>query len=190
MNIQILSDLHLKHGGRSQSTTPIRGSPASDKVAGRWPASNFDASCVAASNARSVHTEVGEVNVLKTYNPSAIAAPFGHYDHGVEAVNVSRLLHISGQVSVDPDGSVPATVEAQSERVWFNIEAVLAAAEMSAGNIVRTITYMLDAAYVPPLAAARRRHLGADHKAASTTIVVAGLVRPEWRVEIDAVAVA
>ena len=148
MNIQIFSDLHLKHGGRSQSTTPIRGSPASDKVAGRWPASNFDASCVAASNARSVHTEVGEVTVLKTYNPSAIAAPFGHYDHGVEAVNVSRLLHISGQVGVDPDGSVPATVEAQIERVWFNIEAVLAAAEMSAGNIVRTITYMLDAAFL------------------------------------------
>ena len=128
--------------------------------------------------------------MLKTYNPSAIVAPFGHYDHGVEAVNVSRLLHISGQVGVDPDGSVPATVEAQIERVWLNIEAVLAAAEMSAGNIVRTITYMLDAAYVPALAAARRRHLGVDHKAASTTIVVAGLVRPEWKVEIDAVAVA
>ena len=47
---------------------------------------------------------------------------------------------------------------------------------------------MLDAAYVPALAAARRRHLGADHKATSTTIVVAGLVRPEWRVEIDVVA--
>ena len=46
--------------------------------------------------------------MLKTYNPSAIAAPFGHYDHGVEAVSVSRLLHISGQVGVDPDGSVPA----------------------------------------------------------------------------------
>ena len=168
----------------------MRGSPVGDKVAGRWPASNFDAGCGAASNARSVRTEVGEVTVLKTYNPSAIAAPFGHYDHGVEAVSVSRLLHISGQVGVDPDGSVPATVEAQIERVWLNIEAVLAAAEMSADNIVRTITYMLDAAYVPALAAARRRHLGADHKAASTTIVVAGLVRPEWKVEIDAVAVA
>ncbi len=128
--------------------------------------------------------------MIRTYNPDAIAAPFGHYDHGVEAVNVSRLLHISGQIGVDPDGSVPDSVEAQIERVWLNIEAVLEAADMSAANIVRTVTYMLDAASVPLLAAARRRHLGADHKAASTTIVVAGLVHPAWKVEIDAVAVA
>ena len=126
----------------------------------------------------------------KTYNPGGIAGPFGHYDHGVEAVNVSRLLHVSGQVGTDPDGSVPDAVEAQIERVWLNIEAVLAEAGMTPANVVRTITYMLDAACVPLLGAARQRHLGADHKAASTTIVVAGLVRPEWKVEIDAVAVA
>ena len=128
--------------------------------------------------------------MLKTYNPSGIAGPFGHYDHGVEAVNVSRLLHVSGQVGSEPDGSVPDDVEAQIERVWLNIEAVLAEAGMSPANIVRTITYMLDPAYVPLLGAARLRHLGADHRAASSTIVVAGLVRPEWKVEIDAVAVA
>lgn len=128
--------------------------------------------------------------MLKTYNPSAIAGPFGHYDHGVEAVNVTRLLHVSGQVGSEPDGSVPDDVEAQIEQVWLNIEAVLAEAGMAPANIVRTITYMLDAAYVPLLGAARLRHLGAGHRAASSTIVVAGLVRPEWKVEIDAVAVA
>ena len=128
--------------------------------------------------------------MLKTYNPGGIAGPFGHYDHGVEAVNVSRLLHVSGQVGSEPDGSVPDDVEAQIERVWLNIEAVLAEAGMTPANIVRTVTYMLDAAYVPLLGAARLRHLGAGHRAASSTIVVAGLVKPEWKVEIDAVAVA
>ena len=128
--------------------------------------------------------------MLKTYNPAGIAGPFGHYDHGVDAVNVSRLLHVSGQVGTASDGTVPADVAAQIECVWQNIEAVLAEAGMTPANIVRTITYILDADYVPLLAAARREHLGADHKAASTTIVVAGLVRPEWKVEIDAVAVA
>ena len=128
--------------------------------------------------------------MLKTYNPAGIAGPFGHYDHGVEAVNVSRLLHVSGQVGAASDGTVPADVAAQIECVWQNIGAVLAEAGMTPANIVRTITYILDADYVPLLTAARREHLGADHKAASTTIVVAGLVRPEWKVEIDAVAVA
>ena len=128
--------------------------------------------------------------MFKAYNPAGIAGPFGHYDHGVEAVDVSRLLHVSGQVGTDPDGTVPGDVAAQIERVWLNIEAVLAEAGMTPANVVRTITYMLHADYAPLLAAARREHLGANHKAASTTIVVAGLVRPEWKVEIDAVAVA
>ena len=128
--------------------------------------------------------------MLKTYNPTDIAPPFGHYDHGVEAVDVSRLLHVSGQVGVAPDGTVPDDVADQIECVWHNIEAVLADAGMTTANIVRTITYMLDADTVPLLAAARRERLGADHRAASTTIVVAGLVRPAWKVEIDAVAVA
>ena len=129
--------------------------------------------------------------MLKTYNPAGIAGPFGHYDHGVEAVNVSRLLHVSGQVGTAPDGTVPDDVAAQIECVWQNIEAVLAEAGMTPANIVRTITYMLDAELRAAAGGgAARQHLGADHKAASTTIVVAGLVRPEWKVEIDAVAVA
>ena len=57
-------------------------------------------------------------------------------------------------------------------------------------NVVRTITYMLNAEYVPLLAAPRQEHLGADHKAASTTMVLADLVRPEWKVETVAVPVA
>jgi len=36
----------------------------------------------------------------------------------------------------------------------------------------------------------RKRFLGADHRGASTTLVVSGLVRPGRLVEIDAVAIA
>ena len=128
--------------------------------------------------------------MIKTHNPAGIAGPFGHYDQGVEAVNISRLLHVSGQVGVAPDGSISDDIEAQIEQVWLNIEAVLAEAGMTTANIVRTITYILDADPVPLLAAARRKHLGPDCKSASTTFIVAGLLRPEWKVEIDAVAAA
>ncbi len=129
-----------------------------------------------------------EAIVIKTHNPAGIAGPFGHYDQGVEAVNISRLLHVSGQVGVGPDGSISDDIEAQIEQTWLNIEAVLAEAGMTTANIVRTVTYILDASAVPLLAAARRKHLSPDCKAASTTFLVAGLIRPEWKVEIDAVA--
>ena len=127
--------------------------------------------------------------MIKTHNPAGIAGPFGHYDHGVEATNISRLLHVSGQVGVAPDGSTSEDIEAQIEQTWLNIEAVLAEAGMTTANIVRTVTYILDTDAVPLLAAARRKHLGSDCKAASTTFLVAGLIRLEFKVEIDAVAV-
>lgn len=129
--------------------------------------------------------------MAKTYNPARIAGPFGHYDHGVEMAlpGGGRVLNVSGQVGTNPDGSTPDGIEAQTERVWENLLAILAEAGMGPENIVKTTTYMLDRAHVPVLAAARQRYLG-DHKAASTTVMISGLVRPEWLVEIDVVAIA
>lgn len=124
------------------------------------------------------------------HNPEQIADPFGHYEHGVETALPGRLLHVSGQIGVAPDGAVPEGIAAQTERVWQNICAVLAAAGMTPQDIVKTNTYVMDRAHVPVLAEMRKRFLGEDHRGASTTLVVSGLVRPEWLVEIDAIALA
>lgn len=128
--------------------------------------------------------------MTKVYNPTTIAGPFGHYDHGVEVVGGQRILQVSGQVGTAPDGTTPEGIEAQTEQVWQNLEAILAEAGMSANNIVKTTTYLLDRNHVPVLGAARKRHLGEGHKAASTTVMISGLVRAEWLVEIDVMAIA
>ena len=39
------------------------------------------------------------------HNPEQIAGPFGHYEHGVETALPGRLLHVSGQIGVAPDGA-------------------------------------------------------------------------------------
>ena len=61
---------------------------------------------------------------------------------------------------------------------------------MTPQDIVKTNSYILDREYVPVLAEMRKRFLGEDHRGASTTLVVSGLVLPGWLVEIDAIAVA
>ena len=124
------------------------------------------------------------------HNPKQIAGPFGHYEHGVETALPGRLMHVSGQIGVAPDGDVPEGIAAQTKLVWQNICAVLAEAGMTAQDIVKTNTYILDRDYVPVLAEMRKRFLGEDHRGASTTLVVSSLVRPSWLVEIDAVAIA
>src|ERR1700693_2435462 len=60
------------------------------------------------------------------HTPASVAAPFGPYSHAVEVPEGSRLLYISGEVGVLPDGTVPETIEAQAEVCWRNIVAILA----------------------------------------------------------------
>ena len=58
--------------------------------------------------------------------PDTVTAPFGPYSHAVEVPEGSRLLYISGEVGVLPDGTVPEGIEAQAEACWRNIIAILA----------------------------------------------------------------
>ena len=61
---------------------------------------------------------------------------------------------------------------------------------MTPQDIIKTNSYILDREYVSVLAEMRKKFLGDNHRGASTTLVVSGLVLPGWLVEIDAVAVA
>ena len=46
------------------------------------------------------------------HTPASVAAPFGPYSHAVEVPEGSRLLYISGEVGVLPDGRVPDAIDA------------------------------------------------------------------------------
>lgn len=99
-----------------------------------------------------------------------------------------RTLYISGQVGVDANGVTAPDFPAQCRQAWANLEAVLVAAGMGLENIVKTGIFLTDPAEFATFAAIRREVLQ-GHKPASTVVHVAALNHPQWRVEIDAVAV-
>lgn len=107
---------------------------------------------------------------------------FSRYAQAVEVPPGARWLHISGQVGVRPDGSLPADPRAQHDQVWANIAALLAAAEMEITDIVEIIGIVTGPDGVPLFRDARDAALG-GHLAAST-LVIAGLAHPDWQVEI------
>ncbi len=125
----------------------------------------------------------------KQRNPSAMAAPIGPFCHASEVPGGSRLLYISGQVGMRPDGSVPATVEEQAEVTWQNIEACLADAGMSVADLVKITTFVVRAEDLPAAGKARAAHLG-ETRPTSTTVIVSALVIPSLLIEIEAVAAA
>ena len=61
------------------------------------------------------------------------------YAHGVELRSNARLLFVSGQIGIAPDGSLAPDFAAQCEVAMTNVEALLAAAAMMHTNIVKLV---------------------------------------------------
>jgi len=107
--------------------------------------------------------------------------------HGMEAPAGARMLFVAGQVGWRSDGSLEQGIEAQCERAFANVFAVLASAGMAPADIVRLNTYLTDPRDVATFRAVRDRMM-AGHLPASTLVVVNALVHPDMRVEVECVA--
>ena len=127
---------------------------------------------------------------MKAVTPATIAPPFAGYSHGILS-RPARMVTTSGQLGLDANGIVPDGAQAQAEICFKNIEAILAEAQMSRNNVVRLNAYVTDRSHMAGYMAARDSWLiGADPAPASTLMIVSGFTRPEFVVEIEALAVA
>lgn len=127
------------------------------------------------------------MNALRSLNPPEIAPPVGAYSQAILTSGAGRTLYIAGQVGLQPDGQLAEGFEAQAEAAWKNIVAVLAAAGMGPQDLVKVTTFVTDPAHLPLFGPVRTRFLGSA-RPASTLVVVRALARPEWLVEVEAVA--
>lgn len=124
---------------------------------------------------------------LLRLNPDGMAPPAGLYSQGVLAPLNAQWLHISGQIGVDAGGNLAADFDGQAVAAWKNLFAVLRAAGMDASHLVKVTTFLTDASHLPRVGPIRSRFLQ-NARPASTLLIVPALARPEWQVEIEAVA--
>ena len=126
---------------------------------------------------------------VRRINPPAIATPTG-YTHVVEVMGPGKTIYLSGQIALDQRGNVVGAgdMKAQTEQVFRNLEAALAAAGASFKDVVKTNTYLTDISQLQVLREARARYFG-DAVPTSTTVEVTKLALPGLMVEIEAVAV-
>ena len=120
-------------------------------------------------------------------NPASLAPPAARYAHAILSESPTRWLHTSGVVPTAPDGSTPDDIADQAGVVWANIAALLADAEMNAGDVVSVTTYVVTGEQLGPIMAARDAFMD-GHLPASTLVVVPALAQPHWRMEIAIVA--
>jgi enamine deaminase RidA (YjgF/YER057c/UK114 family) len=105
------------------------------------------------------------------------------------AVRVGDRLLVSGTGPVWPDGSCDPDVFAQAMRAFKLGGAALSDLGASLRDVVRTRMYLVDAEDWEAVGRAHNAYFEAVRPAA-TMVVVAGLLDPRWRVEVELEAVA
>lgn len=125
--------------------------------------------------------------MITIHNPRGFPAP-QTYHHAVEVSGEVRTLYVAGQIGMERDGTIPAGIEAQTRLVFANLKAVLAEADMSFAEVVKTTVFLVNPQDRAAFTNVRAEVMG-GLKSASTLVFVAGLARPEFLVEVEAVAV-
>ena len=105
-----------------------------------------------------------------------------------QAVAAGDLVFCSGQVGLDPASGrfVPGGVAAEAARALENLAAVLSAAGLGLGDVVKTTVYLLDLGEFAAMNEVYARYFQAPYPARATVGVVA--LPAGARVEIEAVA--
>jgi enamine deaminase RidA (YjgF/YER057c/UK114 family) len=126
---------------------------------------------------------------IRKVNPPAVAKPVAAYSHVAEVPAGTRMLFLAGQVGNRADGSLPESVDDQAVQALENIRLILAAEGAGPQDIVKLTFYVAaKPESVAKLNAKRAAMFGGTAPPPSTWVYVAGLARPEYLVEIEAVA--
>jgi enamine deaminase RidA (YjgF/YER057c/UK114 family) len=133
-----------------------------------------------------MHTRIRKFNARDTY-------PEQKLDNDLCQTVVARgsMVFVRGQVGQDLDTALNVGIgdaAAQAEQAMKNIEKLLGEAGVKLEHICKITIYLTD----PRFREAVYRTIGSHLKGVypvSTGIVVAGLARPEWLVEVDVIAV-
>ncbi|MEO3809188.1 carboxylesterase family protein [Sphaerisporangium sp. B11E5] len=130
-------------------------------------------------------------HIEKLGTARAATTPAGWTDHGFPlsaAVRTGNLVHVSGQIAVDPVTFTPVgrTVTEQVEQVFRNIAAALDAAGATLDDIVSTRVYLRDPAAFAEMNAAYARLAPRPYPARTTVYMQ---LPDDYQVEIEAIAV-
>jgi enamine deaminase RidA (YjgF/YER057c/UK114 family) len=127
---------------------------------------------------------------LQLINPGGLPTP-STYTHIVIATG-GKTVFIAGQEPEDAHGNLvgPGDLAAQARQVFANLGHALAAAGARPGQVAKITIYVVHhrPEYLPVIEEARVA-LFEDHKPADTVVGVETLARPEYLIEVDAIAV-
>ena len=130
--------------------------------------------------------------MAKTVTPKSFGPPLGLYSHGV-IVPAGELVVVAGQVGAGPSGAAAGDIVGQTKQSFENVRVILEAAGCTMRDVVRLQTFLTRADDIPGFMKAREEVFAEQFPDGgfppNTLLVISRLVRPEFLVEIEAMAV-
>jgi enamine deaminase RidA (YjgF/YER057c/UK114 family) len=126
-------------------------------------------------------------------NPSELGTPPGYSQ--IVDVSASRIIFISGQTALDPDGHVVGKSDfaAQAEQVFRNLGLALQSSGCSAASLVKLTVFLTDMENLGLYREARNRFFASVTPPAApavTLVEVSKLYGADFMIEIEAIAAA
>ena len=116
-----------------------------------------------------------------------VASQIRKYSDAIEVPPNTRWLYTSGTPGLALDGQLPADITGQAEIAWSHVIALLSRANMGVEDLVKVTHYLLRAEDIPAYVKVRTKFLG-DARPASMLLIVPELVKPDFLLEIEAIA--
>ncbi len=132
----------------------------------------------------SEHIRLRKFNTKDTYQDQVL-------DNDLcQVVKAGNLVFLRGQVGSDFDGNVVGVGDpaAQADQAMRNVEQLLTEAGATLRDICKITVYITDRAYREAVYQTIGRWLKGVYPV-STGVIIQGLARPEWVMEIDVIAV-
>jgi reactive intermediate/imine deaminase len=119
-----------------------------------------------------------------------LAEPNGHFAQATIAEASGRLLFISGMTARNVEGGITGVgdISAQTHQVCQNVQAAVEAAGGTMDDIIRVDVYVTDIRHFDAIHEVRRQYF-TTVAPASTMVEVSKFVKPEYLIEMNAIAV-
>ena len=125
---------------------------------------------------------------IQFLNPPTLPTPPGYSQ--VAVLSSGTLIVIAGQVALDNQGTVVGKGDfaLQTKQVFRNLIAALEAAGAGPQHLVKLTTFVTDVSDLAAFRQVRDQFIDSARPPASTLVQVSRLFRPEFLIEVEALA--
>ena len=126
---------------------------------------------------------------ITTLEPDSIPKPYkNRFSHGKLVPAGAEWLYTAGQTGRNVEGKIGKDIEEQADWAMKNLYTIIRAGGMDSEDVIKMTIYYMDPVHLPIIIAARNRYFGEDFRPGSTAVGVSALARPEYLVEVEAIA--